>query len=63
VAYYELMEVTDFRNDVLLAEACRGDVDKYCRDVEPGARFKRGRVLVACCCIGLCQGVCVAVRF
>ncbi len=37
VLYYQLMEVTDFRNDVILAEACRTDVDKYCRDVEPGA--------------------------
>lgn len=30
------MEVSDFRNDVILAEACRADVDKYCKDVEPG---------------------------
>ena len=37
VLYYRLMEVSDFRNDVILAEACRSDVDKYCRDVEPGA--------------------------
>lgn len=37
VFYYQLMEVTDFRNDVILAEACRGDVDKYCKDVQPGA--------------------------
>jgi hypothetical protein len=36
VFYYQLMEVTDFRNDVILAEACRGDVEKYCKDVEPG---------------------------
>ncbi|GBF94315.1 hypothetical protein Rsub_06937 [Raphidocelis subcapitata] len=36
VFYYQLMEVTDFRNDVILAEACRGDVDKYCGQVEPG---------------------------
>ncbi|KAI8475756.1 MAG: hypothetical protein J3K34DRAFT_453290 [Monoraphidium minutum] len=36
VFYYELMEVTDFRNDVILAEACREDVEKYCKDVEPG---------------------------
>lgn len=34
--YYQLMEVTDFRNDVILAEACRQDVEKYCKDVEPG---------------------------
>ena len=37
VFYFEKMEVNDFRNDVLLAEACRSDVDKYCRHVEPGA--------------------------
>lgn len=36
--YFEKMEVNDFRNDVLLAEACRSDVDKYCKHVEPGAR-------------------------
>ncbi|KIY98535.1 Golgi apparatus protein [Monoraphidium neglectum] len=36
VFYYQLMEVNDFRNDVILAEACRADVDKYCKDVEPG---------------------------
>ena len=36
VFYFEKMEVSDFRNDVLLAEACRADVDKYCRLVEPG---------------------------
>lgn len=36
VHYYRLMEVSDFRNDVILAEACRADVDRYCKDVEPG---------------------------
>lgn len=36
VFYFEKMEVNDFRNDVLLAEACRADVDKYCKHVEPG---------------------------
>lgn len=36
VFYYELMEVSDFRNDVILAEACRNDVEAYCKDVEPG---------------------------
>ena len=36
VFYFEKMEVTDFRNDVLLAEACRADVDKYCKHVQPG---------------------------
>lgn len=36
VFYYQLMEVQDFRNDVILAEACRVDVEKYCKDIEPG---------------------------
>ncbi|KAF5838865.1 hypothetical protein DUNSADRAFT_2034 [Dunaliella salina] len=36
VFYFELMEVKDFRNDVILAEACRNDVEAYCKDVEPG---------------------------
>ena len=36
VFYFEKMEVNDFRNDVLLAEACREDVDKFCKNVEPG---------------------------
>jgi hypothetical protein len=50
VFYYQLMEVTDFRNDVILAEACRGDVDKYCKDVEPGegfVGFRGSRVLLS----------------
>ena len=37
VFYFEKMEVNDFRNDVLLAEACRSDVDKFCKHTEPGA--------------------------
>jgi len=28
--------VRDFRNDVILAEACRQDVDHYCASVKPG---------------------------
>lgn len=36
VFYFELMEVKDFRNDVILAEACRTDVEDYCKNVEPG---------------------------
>ena len=36
VFYFKKMEVTDFRNDVLLAEACRDDVDEYCNKVKPG---------------------------
>ena len=37
VFYFIKMEVRDFRNDVILAEACRTDVDKHCANVEPGA--------------------------
>ena len=37
VFYFEKMEVNDFRNDVLLAEACRSDVDKFCKHTQPGA--------------------------
>ena len=36
VFYFEKMEVNDFRNDVLLAEACRQDVDKFCKNTQPG---------------------------
>ena len=36
VFYFVKMEVKDFRNDVILAEACRSDVDKFCATVEPG---------------------------
>lgn len=49
VFYYQLMEVTDFRNDVILAEACRQDVEKYCKDVEPGALTL---LLTNCVCHG-----------
>lgn len=30
------VQVSDFRNDVILAEACRNDVDKYCKKIQPG---------------------------
>ncbi|GAX78146.1 hypothetical protein CEUSTIGMA_g5588.t1 [Chlamydomonas eustigma] len=36
VFYFEKMEVTDYRNDVILAAACREDVEKFCKDTEPG---------------------------
>ena len=36
VFYFEKMEVNDYRNDVILAEACRTDVDKYCKTVPRG---------------------------
>ena len=31
-----LSQVRDFRNDVILAEACRQDVDHFCASVKPG---------------------------
>lgn len=34
--YFQKMEVRDFRNDVILAEACRQDVDHFCASVKPG---------------------------
>lgn len=36
VAYFEKMEVNNFENDIILAEACRSDVEKFCSSVEPG---------------------------
>lgn len=31
-----LLQVRDFRNDVILAEACRSDVETYCKDTPAG---------------------------
>ena len=40
VFYFEKMEVNDFRNDVLLAEACRSDVEHFCKaDIGRGVLF------------------------
>ena len=36
VFYFQKMEVRDFRNDVILAEACHQDVDQFCSSVQPG---------------------------
>ncbi|KAG2452551.1 hypothetical protein HYH02_002788 [Chlamydomonas schloesseri] len=36
VYYYEKMEVSNFKNDILLAEACRSDVEKFCNNIEAG---------------------------
>lgn len=36
VTYLEKLEVNDFRTDIVLAEACRADVNKFCLKVEPG---------------------------
>lgn len=41
VFYFVKMEVSDYRNDIALAEACREDVDSFCDHVEAG----EGRVL------------------
>ena len=30
--YQSLLQVRDFRNDVILAEACRADVETYCKN-------------------------------
>ncbi|CAL5218414.1 g90 [Coccomyxa viridis] len=36
VFYFIKMEVRDFRNDVILAEACRADVETYCKNTPAG---------------------------
>ena len=36
VYYYEKMEVSNYNNDILLAEACRTDVEKFCNNIEAG---------------------------
>lgn len=36
VFYFEKMGVSDYRNDLILAAACRDDVEKHCKNVEPG---------------------------
>ena len=33
---HALLQVTDYRNDVILAAACREDVEKFCKETEPG---------------------------
>uniref|UniRef100_A0A061SDF6 Golgi apparatus protein 1 n=1 Tax=Tetraselmis sp. GSL018 TaxID=582737 RepID=A0A061SDF6_9CHLO len=55
IEYFQKMEVQDFRNDVILAEACRQDVDAYCDMVEPGEgrvhaclRENRDKISAAC---------------
>lgn len=36
VLYYQKMGVSDYRNDVTFADACREDVSKFCAKVTPG---------------------------
>ena len=34
-----LLQVRDFRNDVILAEACHGDVEKLCKNEPAGGDY------------------------
>eukprot|EP01026_Neomeris_dumetosa_P014680 TRINITY_DN1539_c0_g1_i1.p1 TRINITY_DN1539_c0_g1~~TRINITY_DN1539_c0_g1_i1.p1 ORF type:complete len:468 (-),score=66.09 TRINITY_DN1539_c0_g1_i1:500-1903(-) len=36
VLYFIKMEITDFRNDITLAEMCRADIDQFCGTIEKG---------------------------
>lgn len=36
MGYLQRMGVQDFRADMQLAEACRPDVESFCKTVEPG---------------------------
>lgn len=49
------MQVNNFGNDVILAEACRADIDKFCKGVKGGdgrvhecLRKHRGELTDAC---------------
>lgn len=66
VFYYQLMEVSDYRNDVILAEACRNDVEQYCSDVEPGEgrvhqclRFNRDLISERCRWAAFIESTCL----
>lgn len=48
VVYFQKMEVQDFRNDVILAETCRNDVDQFCSDVQAGESILQ--ILLSCPC-------------
>lgn len=37
VYYYQKMEVSNYKNDIILAEACRSDVDRFCYNIPAGA--------------------------
>lgn len=50
------MQVFDYRNDVILAETCREDVNKFCKKVEKGTHWYlpchgRCRTGQSCCCL------------
>lgn len=36
VTYYQKLGVKDFENDVMAAEACHNDVEKFCKNIRPG---------------------------
>jgi Cysteine rich repeat len=38
VQYYQKMGIENFRNDPILADACRADVDNFCPKTQPGAQ-------------------------
>lgn len=56
VFYFQKMEVRDFRNDVILAETCRADVDQYCSTVEAGGLccFPQAATPSPECCLSPC---------
>ena len=48
VQYYQKMGIENFRNDPILADACRADVDKYCSKTQPGAQQTAWHTLAPC---------------
>lgn len=36
VYYFQKMEVSNYHNDVILAAQCRADVEKFCKNIQPG---------------------------
>lgn len=46
VYYYQKMEVSNYKNDIILAEACRSDVDRFCYNIPAGA--------CGCACMHAC---------
>jgi golgi apparatus protein 1 len=36
VLYFQKMEVSNYHNDVILAAQCRDDVERFCKNVQPG---------------------------
>lgn len=42
VRYFQMMETNDFNNDVIMAAACRKDVETYCANVTAGGWASSG---------------------